>query len=77
MKKQVWDLLFYAIMFGFAYYQTYGEELYMTAMFAVLAIGAVQIISTFFSIAAYGMIWFWDATVNYNKNRKKEIGDEE
>lgn len=71
MKKHLWDLGFYAIMFGLAYYNTAHEvDLIMTALVAVLIIGAVQIFSTFLAIAWYGLVWFWNATVNYSKNRK-------
>lgn len=76
MKKHLWDLVFYAIMFGFSYYHTYDEAWTMTVLFAVLTIGAVQIISTFFAIAWHGLVWFWDATVNYSKNRKEYKEDE-
>lgn len=77
MKKHLWDLGFYAIMFGLAYYNTAHEvDLIMTALIAVLIIGAVQIFSTFLAIAWYGLVVFWNATVNYSKNRKEYKEDE-
>lgn len=72
MKKHLWDLGFYAIMFGLAYYNTAHEvDLIMTALVAVLVIGAVQIFSTFLAIAWYGLVWFWDQTVNYSKRKNR------
>ena len=77
MKKHLWDLVFYAFMFGLVYYYTAHEvDLTMTALVAVLIIGAVQIFSTFLAILWYGLVGFWDATVNYSKNRKEYKEDE-
>ena len=71
MKKHLWDILFYAVVFGMVYYQSsHDSDWVLMGSVTVLLIGAAQVLSTFFTILLYGLVWFWDATVNYSKNRK-------
>lgn len=71
MKKHLWDILFYAVVFGMVYYQSsHDSDWILMGSVTVLLIGAAQVLSTFFTILFYGLVWFWNATVNYSKNRK-------
>jgi hypothetical protein len=71
MKKHLWDIVFYAVVFGMVYYQSsHDSDWVLMGSVTVLLIGAAQVLSTFFTILFYGLVWFWDATVNYSKNRK-------
>ena len=71
MKKHLWDIVFYAVVFGMVYYHSsHDSDWVLMGSMTVLLIGAVQIFSTFFTILFYGLVWFWNATVNYSKNRK-------
>jgi|688.fasta_scaffold1118998_2 hypothetical protein len=71
MKKHLWDILFYAVIFGMVYYQSsHDSDWLLMGSVTVFLIGAAQVLSTFFTILLYGLVWFWDATVNYSKNRK-------
>jgi hypothetical protein len=77
MKEQLWNLLLYAIVFGIAYYQTYAEgDWFLTIGITILLIGFGQIGATVLTILWYGVVWFWDATVNYSKNRREKTEDE-
>jgi hypothetical protein len=71
MKKHLWDIVFYAVIFGIVYYQSsHDSDWLLMGFVTVFLIGAAQVLSTFFTILLYGLVWFWDATVNYSKNRK-------
>lgn len=71
MKKHLWDILFYAVVFGMVYYQSsHDSDWMLMGSVTVLLIGAAQVLSTFFTILLYGLVWFWNATVNHSKNRK-------
>lgn len=71
MKKHLWDIAFYAVVFGMVYYQSSPDsDWVLMGSITVLLIGAAQVLSTFFTILLYGLVWFWNATVNYSKNRK-------
>jgi len=71
MKKHLWDILFYAVIFGMVYYQSsHDSDWLLMGSVTVFLIGAAQVLSTFFTILLYGLVWFWNATVNYSKNRK-------
>ncbi len=71
MKKQLWDIAFYAAIFGMVYYQSsHDSDWILMGSVTVFLIGAAQVLSTFFTILLYGLVWFWNATVNYSKNRK-------
>ncbi len=71
MKKHLWDILFYVVVFGMVYYHSsHDSDWILMGSITVLLIGAAQVLSTFFTILLYGLVWFWNATVNYSKNRK-------
>lgn len=77
MKKHLWDILFYVVVFGIVYYQSSHDSNWMLiGSITVLLIGAAQVLSTFFTILLYGLVWFWNATVNYSKrNNRSEMED--
>ena len=71
MKKHLWDIVFYVVVFGIVYYQTSHDSDWVLMGFAtVLLIGFANIASTVIMILLHSVLWFWDATVNYSKNRK-------
>jgi ABC-type phosphate transport system auxiliary subunit len=77
MKEQLWNLALYAVIFGIVYYQSYAEnDWWLTIAATTVVIGFVNISATALAILWYGLIWFWDATVNYSKNRKQDNVDE-
>jgi predicted membrane protein len=77
MKEQLWNLAFYAVIFGIVYYQSYAENDWLLTIAAtILVIGFVNILATVLAILWHGLIWFWDATVNYSKNRREKTEDE-
>ena len=70
MKKHLWDIVFYAVVFGMVYYQSsHDSDWMLMGSVTVLLIGVAQVLSTFFTILLYGLVWFWDATVNYSKRK--------
>ncbi len=77
MKKHLWDIVFYAVIFGMVYYQSsHDSDWLLMGSVTVFLIGAAQVLSTFFTILLYGLVWFWDATVNYSKrNNRSEMED--
>ena len=73
MKEQLWYLACYAAIFGIVYYQSYAENDWLLTIAATtLVIGFVNILATVLAILWHGLIWFWNATVNYSKNRKQD-----
>ena len=73
MKEQLWNLVLYAVIFGIVYYQSYAEnDWWLTIAATIIVIGFVNILATVLAILWYGLIWFWNATVNYNKDRKQD-----
>jgi hypothetical protein len=71
MKKHLWDIAFYAVIFGIVYYQTSHDSDWMLMGIAtVFFISFVNIASTVIMILFHSVLWFWDQTVNYSKNRK-------
>jgi ABC-type multidrug transport system permease subunit len=72
MKEQIWNLALYAAIFGIVYYQSYAEnDWWLTIAATIIVIGVVNILATVLAIFCYGLVWFWNATVNYSKNRKQ------
>ena len=72
MKEQLWNLALYAVIFGIVYYQSYAEnDWWLTIAVTIMFIGVVNILATVLAIFLYGLVWFWNATVNYSKNRKQ------
>ena len=77
MKEALYNVFVYVIAFGFVYYQTYAEaDWSMTILATILLIGFANIVATALVILWHGLVWFWDATVNYSKNRKEYKEDE-
>lgn len=77
MKKYFWDILLYAFIFGIAYYHTYSEfGLEITGFLFLMLLGLVRIFSTVLDILFDVIEWFWDATVNYSKNKRENKEDE-
>lgn len=73
MKEQLWYLACYAAIFGIVYYQSYAEnDWWLTIAATIIVIGFVNILATVLAIFWYGLVWFWNATVNYSKNRKQD-----
>jgi ABC-type phosphate transport system auxiliary subunit len=66
-------LALYAAIFGIVYYQSYAEnDWWLTIAATIIVIGFVNILATVLAIFWYGLVWFWNATVNYSKNRKQD-----
>ncbi len=77
MKDAFWNIVVYVIAFGVVYYSTYAEaDWFLTITLTVLLIGFANIGATVLTILWYGLYWFWNATVNYSKNRKENTEDE-
>jgi hypothetical protein len=77
MKEQLWNLALYAVIFGIVYYQSYAEnDWWLTIAATTVVIGFVNISATALAIFWYGLVWFWDQTVNYSKrNNRSEMED--
>ena len=77
MKEQLWNLALYAVIFGIVYYQSYAEnDWWLTIAATTVVIGFVNISATVLAIFWYGLVWFWDQTVNYSKrNNRSEMED--
>jgi hypothetical protein len=77
MKEQIWNLALYAAIFGIVYYQSYAEnDWWLTIAATIIVIGFVNISATVLAIFWYGLVWFWDQTVNYSKrNNRSEMED--
>lgn len=77
MKKHLWDMGAYALILGIVYWQ-YHAEVDTTGIFlaSLLLIGLIQVITTILGILWETLVWFWDATVNYSKNRRDNTDDE-
>ena len=76
MKEQLWNLLIYAILFGIAYYQTYAEgDWFLTIGITILLVGFGQIGATVLTILWYGLVWFWNASVNFRKDNNDRRRD--
>ena len=77
MKEQLWNLALYAVIFGIVYYQSYAEnDWWLTIAATTVVIGFVNILATVLAIFWYGLVWFWDQTVNYSKrNNRSEMED--
>ena len=77
MKEQLWNLALYAVIFGIVYYQSYAEnDWWLTIAVTIMFIGVVNILATVLAIFWYGLVWFWDQTVNYSKrNNRSEMED--
>jgi hypothetical protein len=72
LKEHLWDLLLYAIVFGIVLYKSYGEgDWGLTLIATIFFIGFANVAVTVLGILWHGVVWFWNATVNYNKNRRK------
>lgn len=71
MKEALYNIFVYVLAFGLVYYQTYTEaDWFLTIAITLLLIGFANILSTVLVILWHVMVWFWNATVNYSKNRK-------
>ena len=77
MKKHLYDLGAYALILGFVYWQ-YHAEVDTTSIFlaALLLVGLIQVTTTVLGILWEFQVWFWDATVNYSKNKRERNDDE-
>jgi hypothetical protein len=76
LYEHLWAVFSYVLIAGFVYYKASADsDLLLMAMMVAFLVGVAQISWTFISILWYGVVWFWDATVNYSKNRK--VWDEE
>ena len=77
MKEALFNIFGYILAFGFTYHQTYAEANWiLTIMATILLIGFANVVATALVILWHGLVWFWDATVNYSKNRKEYKEDE-
>ena len=71
MKKHLWDIAFYAVIFGMVYYHSSHDSDWMLMGFVtVFLVGCAQVVWTILAILGHAGMWFWDQTVNYSKNRK-------
>jgi hypothetical protein len=77
LYEHLWSILIYVLISGFVYYKSSADsDLLLMAMMVAFLVGVAQITWTFLAIAGHGAIWFWNATVNYSKNRKQdEVGE--
>ena len=76
LYEHLWHVVCYLMVLGFVYYKsTPDTDLLLMSVIVAFLIGVAQIAWTFLAIVGHGLIWFWDATVNYRKNRK--VWDEE
>ena len=76
MKEQLWNLAFYAIIFGLVYYQYYAEgDWWLTIAVTIIVIGFVNIGATVLTILWYGLVWFWNASVNFRKDNNDRRRD--
>lgn len=77
MKKHLWDVAAYLVISGFVYWQYHQEfDTANIIMTSLLLIGIIQVTATFLGILWEFLVWFWDATVNYSKNRRDRTDDE-
>jgi hypothetical protein len=73
LKEHLWNLLLYAIVFGIVFYKSYGEgDWGLTFIATIFFIGFANVAVTALGILWHGLVWFWNTTVNYNKNRKQQ-----
>lgn len=72
LYEHLWSIFAYLVVCGFVYYKSsHDSDLLLMGMMVVFLVGFAQIVWTFLAIIGYIAIWFWDATVNYSKNRKE------
>lgn len=68
MKKHLWDIASYAVIFGMVYYQSSHDSDWMLMGFVtVFLVGCVQVVWTILSMLGHAGMWGWDATVNFRK----------
>jgi hypothetical protein len=71
MKKHLWDIAFYAVVFGIVYYRSsYDSDWMLMGLATLFFLGLAQVTWTILAILGHAGMWCWDATVNYSKNRK-------
>lgn len=77
LAEHLWAVFCYLLICGFVYYKSsHDSDLLLMGMMVVFLVGVAQITWTFLAIIGHGLSWFWDATVNYSKNRRVD-GDNE
>lgn len=76
LYEHLWHVMCYVLISGLVYYKSsHDSDLLLMGTMVIMLVGITQIAWTFLAIIGHGLIWFWDATVNYRKNRK--VWDEE